>query len=112
MEHDPEVLDYYAQPQSITLRYLAKRGWMTCCTRTREFLVLKPEGVSQIECKTEEGLRELAESMPTCYERATPTGSRCSPGERVGSEYNLAYRVRSAAKLDHCLVRNLRFLED
>ena len=57
MEHDPDVLEFYDQPQTFKLRYQAKSGTkMLGHYYTPDFLVLRKHGVGFEEWKTEDEL--------------------------------------------------------
>ena len=82
MEHDPEVLEFYDQPQTFKLRYQAKSGTkMLGHYYTPDFLVLRRNGVGFEEWKTEDELCRQAEKQPFRYRRMEDGTWRCPPGE-------------------------------
>lgn len=111
MEHDPDVLAFYEQPEPIRLRYRTPSGRTAGVTHTPDFLVLRRDGVSWEEWKTEGHLVELAERMPARYQRQ-PDGWRCPPGEAYGAPLGIGYALRSDEEIGRVFVANLAFLED
>ena len=112
MEHDPEVLEFYAQPQTFKLRYQAKSGKMLGHYYTPDFLVLRKNGVGFEEWKTEDELYRQAEKQPFRYQRAEDGTWRCPPGQEYAQSLGLSFRVCSSASLCRTSIENLIFLED
>jgi transposase InsO family protein len=111
-EHDPDVVEFYDQPEAIKLVYAARSGRMTGAMHTPDFLVLRRELVSWIEVKPEDRLSYLAEVQPNRYQRHVPSQWRCSPGEETAKSYGFSYEVLSTAEINRILVRNLEYLDD
>ena len=112
MEHNPDVLEYYDQPESIKLSYLTKEGRPTGCLHTPDFFVLRRQSAGWEECKLEEALPKLSKEKPNRYVR-TPEGKwDCPPGRQHAELLGLYYRIVSSAEIDWALQRNLGFLED
>src|SRR2546423_7080532 len=81
MEHDPDVLEFYDQPQTFKLRYQAKSGTkMLGHYYTPDFLVLRKQSVGFEEWKTEDELHRLAAKQPFRYQRMDDGTWRCPPG--------------------------------
>jgi putative transposase len=113
MEHDPDVLEFYDQPQTFKLRYQAKSGQkMLGHYYTPDFLVLRRHGVGFEEWKTEDDLGRLAERQPFRYQRRADGAWRCPPGEVYAESLGLSFRVCSSASLPRTYIENLVFLED
>jgi putative transposase len=113
MEHDPDVLEFYEQPQTFKLRYQAKSGTkMLGHYYTPDFLVLRKNGVGFEEWKTEDALYHLAEKQPFRYQRLEDGTWRCPPAEEYAHSLGLSFRVCSSASLSRTYIENLIFLED
>lgn len=111
-EHDPEVIEFYEQPEAIKLAYAARSGRATGCMHTPDFLTLKRDSVCWVEVKTEERLLYLAETQPHRYQRMETGLWRCIPGEEVAKAYGFLYRVLSTAEINRVAVKNLEYLDD
>src|SRR6058998_3349790 len=57
LEHDSSVLEYYDQPPSIPLAYVANNGRRLSVLHTPDFFVIREESAGWEECKTEEDLK-------------------------------------------------------
>ena len=112
MEHDPGVLEYYDQPPSIPLTYLAANGRRVSVMHTPDYFVIRQDSAGWVECKSSEDLQKLAIKTPNRYLRDGSGKWRCPPGEAHGSALGLDYRVWSSAEINWNLQRNLTFLED
>ena len=113
MEHNPDVLEFYDQPQTFKLRYQAKSGTkMLGHYYTPDFLVLRKNGVTFEEWKPEDELSRLAEKQPFRYQRQEDGTWRCPPAEEYAQSLGLSLRVCSSASLSRTYIENLIFLED
>lgn len=111
MEHDPNVLEFYDQPNKIKLVYPARSGRQATILHTPDFFVIRSDSAGWEEWKSEDELQKLAYEMPNRYIKAG-NGWVCPPGERFAEQYGLYYQVRSSKELDVAYLRNLMFLED
>lgn len=111
-EHDPDIIEFYDQPEAIKLVYAARSGRATGCMHTPDFLTLKRDSVCWVEVKAEERLLYLAEAQPHRYQRMETGLWRCSPGEEVAKAYGFLYRVLSTAEINRVVVKNLEYLDD
>jgi putative transposase len=111
-EHDPQVLEFYDQPPSITLTYRTGNGRSVRVRHTPDYFVIRADGVGWAEWKTASALERLAVTMPHRYERMEDGRWRCPPGEQAAEPFGFSYRVRSSAEIDWVFQRNLLFLED
>jgi len=59
MEYDAQVLEYFDQPDTLTLTYQSPSGRTVVASHTPDFLVLRQDGVGFEEWKQEERLRAL-----------------------------------------------------
>ena len=112
LEHDPEVLEYYDQPEHLTIRYPSKNGKNLGISHTPDFLVVRRNKIEFVECKTEEDLVGLSEKMPNRYLKDEKGRWICPPGEEAASEFGLSYRVWSSSGIDWIFQDNIRFIED
>lgn len=112
LEHDPDVIEYYDQPESIKLSYLTSKGRRTGCLHTPDFFVLRRDSAGWEECKPEDKLLKLAEEMPNRYVRTDTNDWDCPPGREHAEELRFYYRIVSSSSIDWTLHRNLVFLED
>lgn len=110
--HEADLLEYWDQPLSFTLRYKTKAGANHGHTHTPDFFVLRRDGAGWEEWKMEDELPALAEKMPTRYVRSESEGWHCPPGEEYARQFGFYYRLRTSAEINWALQRNLRFLED
>jgi putative transposase len=112
MEYDAQVVEYFDQPDTLTLTYQSPAGRTVVVSHTPDFLVLRQDSVGFEEWKHEERLRTLAVSHPGRYQRDATGGWSCPPGEAAAARLGLSYQVRSSASLHPTYIRNLIFLED
>jgi transposase InsO family protein len=112
LEHDPEVIEFFDQPEAIKLVYAARSGRMTGAMHTPDFLALGRDSVSWTEVKAEDRLLYLAEAQPNRYQRREPGLWHCSPGEETAKTYGFSYGIASTAQLNRVVVRNLEYLDD
>jgi putative transposase len=112
LEHDPDVLEFYDQPEGIRLRYKTIDGRSATAQHTPDFLVIRNGSAGWIECKQEEELRKLAKTHPNRYHRELDGVWRCPPAEAIAEERGLTYEIYSSDKIDWILQRNFNFLDD
>ena len=110
--HEVDLLEYWDQPSSFTLRYKTKAGANHGHTHTPDFFALRHDSAGWEEWKMEDELPVLAEKMPARYVRSENEVWHCPPGAEYAQQFGLYYRVRSSAEINWALQRNLRFLED
>ncbi len=111
MEHDPQTLEFYDQPQAIALDYCSANGRRQVVRHTPDFFVIRLDAAGWEEWKTEDELNSLGEHSPNRYQRAAGCW-HCPPGERHASQFGLYYRLRSSKEIDWRFQRNAQFLED
>jgi len=113
LEHDPDVLAYFDQPNRMVLRYQHSNGTrLVTAKHTPDFFVIRQQSAEWLECKMEDQLAQLAEKMPHRYVQHPDGTWRCPPGEAYATELGLCYRVYSSRAIDWVYQRNIRFLED
>lgn len=112
MEHDPQVLEFYDQPDPFKIQYQSRTGRKIAHFHTPDFFVLRTDGAGWEEWKPEDQLQKLAQKYPSRYQRSETEEWICPPGEAYAKPLGLTYRVRSDAELEPTFIQNLMFLED
>src|SRR6266404_2556987 len=112
LEHDDDVIEYYAQPFPIKLNYASASGRPVGVVHTPDFLVLETNTAGWVECKTQESLNKLGSVQPHRYRGDDKGQWRCPPGEEAANPLGLYYKVWNSAEADPTVMRNMRFLED
>ena len=113
MEHDPDVREFYDQPNSIQLHYRTEKGKAISVLHTPDYFVIRQASAGWIECKTEEQLLKLVENQPNRFQYDEIDKLwRCPPGEGYAARFGLDYLVKSSAGIDWIYQRNVLFLED
>lgn len=110
-EHDSSVLEYYDQVPSTKLDYRSADGKRLGVMHTPDFFVIRENSAGWEECKTEDGLKRLADRNPNRY-RHDSRAWTCPPGQQYAEPLGLYYRVRSSADINWLFQRNIHFLED
>lgn len=111
-EHDDEVLEFYDQPSRMKLTYRSAQGKPVGVWHTPDYFLICKDEAGWVECKTEEELAKLSQTMPHRYVADGQGGWRCPPGEEYANPLGLFYRVRSSATIDWVFYRNATFLDD
>lgn len=111
-EFDPEVIEFWDQSFTFTLRHIAKSGKRCAHSQTPDFLVISTNEIAFVECKSESELAKLALAKPNLFQRDENQAWRCPPGETAAAEYGLQYRVHSSACASSRFVRNAEFIYD
>ena len=108
-EHDPSVLEYYAQPVMLDLRITASGAAKPSrLQHTPDFLLLREDCVCIEEWREEARMEKLAIKYPG---RFTNSGGSWNYPE-VEAYLGIQYRLRTAAEHPETLVQNLLFLAD
>ena len=108
MEHDPQTLEFYDQPQAIALDYSSANGRRQVVRHTPDFFVIRQDSAGWEEWKTEDELNRLAEHSPNRYRREADCW-HCAPGENHANRLGLYYRLRSSKEIDWRFQRNALF---
>jgi hypothetical protein len=112
LEHDPDVLAFWDQPEGIKISYLSANGRPTSPTTTPDYLVVRRGGVELIEVKPEGALPELALEMPNRFVRGEDGQWHCPPAERAVEAQGFKYRVWTPAVLSPVWLTNIQVLAD
>ncbi len=110
--NEAHVLEYYDQPDRITLQYVAASGRAVTTWHTPDFFVIRENEAGWEEWKTEDELTRLAQKQPTRYQQDETGHWRCPPGETYAAGFGLYYRLRSNAEVNWTLFSNLEFLHE
>jgi len=112
MEHNCEILEYWDQPEPITLRYTAPDGRRRGLIYRPDYFVIERDAAGWLECKPDAQLSMLAAQMPNRYVGAEGGQWLCPPGHAYAAKFGLFYHVVSDRRINWTFQRNLRFLED
>ena len=80
--NEAHVLEYYDQPDRITLQYVATSGRIVTTWHTPDFFVIRESEAGWEEWKPEEELTQVAQKQPARYQQDETGRWRCPPGER------------------------------
>src|SRR5580692_3018387 len=112
LEHEPDVLAYWDQPEGIKITYLSANGHPTSPTTTPDYLVVRKKGVELTEVKPEATLPELALEMPNRFVRGEDGRWRCLPAEKAVEAHGFTYRVWTSAEVSPVWLTNIQVLAD
>jgi putative transposase len=111
MENDPEVLEYYDQPNKINLRYTDSNGRNRAFLYTPDFFVILKNQAGWEEWKTEEELQAISGKQPWRYVKDSSGIWSCPPAEEYAKEHGLFFKVRTQKEINWNLIRNFNFLD-
>jgi putative transposase len=112
MEHDPDVIEYWDQPPSFTLRYTSINGRQLGVVHTPDFFLIRSSSAGWVECKVEQDLIKLEDKQPNRFKKTADGRWCCLPGEDYAGGYGLSYTVHTNIQIDWTFQRNILFLED
>ena len=110
-EFDSNVIEYYDQPETFSIRYQNK-GRNIGHHYTPDFFVIEKNWIGFEEWKTKKDLSSLILKYPNRYSIDEAGAFRCLPAEEYARTYGLSFRIRTSDEIDWILQRNIRFLED
>ena len=112
-EHSDDVLEYYAQPCELRLDLIDdSTGVVRKLLQVPEFLVIRNDGFTLEEWKSEAKLARLAEKYPYRYSKSS-TGEWFAPQiEQQLADLGIRYRVFSDESIPRRRVNNLLYLAD
>lgn len=112
MEHDPEVLEYYAQPAWLKFEVVDADGEIHAIDHTPDFLVITERDVCFVECKQWGKLERLAKRYPWRY-RSDPDGRWRTPLiEDWLAKRGIGYRFVTDRDITRRRIENTLLLED
>ena len=112
MENDPDVLEFYDQPQPVMLSYPNQTGRLKGVWHTPDFFVIRRNSAGWDDWMTQEKLESLSEDNPDRYRPGKSGSWTFPPGEAYSNRYNLYYHVHSSVEINHTYLRNVVYLED
>ena len=112
-EHDPVVLEYYAQPTKLSLELVDHAtGEIRNITHYPDFLVITHEGFTLEEWKSEAKLARLAEKYPYRYVKGTDGRWYAQQIETQLAALGIRYCIRTDSDLPGRFVENTLHLAD
>jgi putative transposase len=99
LEHDQNVLEYYCQPVSIELRYLAPTGKTAVASHTPDYFVLWQDRAGWVDAKDANMLPKLAERAPNRYQLVGGNWE-CPPGRAYAEPLNLCYVLHASGAMN------------
>ena len=112
LDHDPDVIGFWDQPEPIKISYLSATGRNVSTTITPDFLVLRGDGLELIEAKLVEALPELAKEMPNRFVLGDDGKWHSPPAETTARVYGIRFRIWTPSEVDPTWLRNIKFLQD
>ena len=112
LEHDPDVIAYWDQPEGIKITYESASGRPTSPTITPDYLVLRKNRVELVEVKPADALPELSKEMPRRYVCAADGHWHSPPAEAAASTYGFAFQIWTSAQLNPIWLQNIKALAD
>ena len=113
LEHDPEVLEYYAQPDELNFEVTDDHGEIHQIKHTPDFLRIGEDGLTLIEVKSEAKLAGLMKRYPWRYRKDGTTLQWHAPLiAQWLSARGLRYQIITDASIPQARVQNTLFLED
>jgi hypothetical protein len=97
LEHDPEVIAYWDQPEGIKITYESASGRPTSLTITPDYLVLRTNRVELVEVKPTDVLTELSKEMPRRYVCSADGHWHSPPAEAAASAYGFVFQIWNPA---------------
>ena len=112
LEHDPEVIAYWDQPEALKITYLSANGRPTSPMITPDYLAVGKTGIEWIEVKPHDALPELAKEMPYRFVLGDDGKWSCPPAQEVAKTYGFNYRIWTSKDVDPIWLRNIELLAD
>jgi hypothetical protein len=109
-EINPNVLEIWDQPASLTLRYKDAKGRNRGHREVVDFLILEKDKIYFVQCKKEEELKLWEKNNPERFFQDDLGVWRSPPGEKSAAEYGLEYRVWTPERESLILYRNAEYL--
>jgi putative transposase len=108
-EYDKSVIEYWDQPEPITIYLTYKNGIIRGGSYTADFLVLTDKGPLIVEVKTAENLVLLLEKNPDDWVE-TSEGITYRPAKEAFEKLGIAYKVYSTANINLVRIENIKLL--
>jgi len=112
-EHDDEVLEFYPQPCKLQLQLIDHAtGEIRSIFHTPDFLVIRKDGITLEEWKSETKLARLAEKYPYRYQRDEDGRWYSQQIEEQLADHGIRYRIVSGDSIPRRRVENLGHLAE
>jgi putative transposase len=111
-EYDAMVLEYYDQPEQISIVYKMLDAKDRRYHHIPDYLVITSTGAFLDQWKPHEKLLELSVAHPDRYGLDEHGVWHFWSGEKAAEELGIKFRIRSSSEINTTLFRNLQFLED
>jgi putative transposase len=112
-EFDPDVLEYYTQPCARKFELFDPARQKTLdISHTPDFLVIRADGITLEEWKSEQRLANLAEKYPYRYSKDSDGLWHAPQIEKQLLELGIHYQIHTESALPRCRVENLLYLAD
>lgn len=111
-ERDPNILEFWDQPERIRISYTKPDGKKQTHWITVDYLVLEVGKCGWVECKSEQELLRMEKEKPYLFKRSEDGVWHFLPGEAAAAAYGLFFRVASSSALNPVLVSNIDYLDD
>ena len=108
-EHDPDVLEFYAQPLRLSLTYVSGQRRVRV-GYVPDFLVIRKAGAELVECKTEQELARLLHERPERWIRDSDGQPTSPPVLDALEGSGLPYRIVTPQDLNPTELRNADIL--
>lgn len=113
LEHDPDVLEFYDQPETLSVEARDKNGRKIVKPYTPDFLVLTASrGPVLVECKRDEFVEKRLEKNDPNWWVDPQGGVHYEPGRRWAESQGLAFRLVRSSDIPARRVQNLQMLAD
>jgi len=110
-EFDPDVLEYYSQPDLLTLHYVSAGGRNLSVPYVPDFIVLRTNGVEFVECKSADGIAAQALEQPNRFKKTDGGEWLSPPAEAAVSGSGIDYRIWLPTDLTPQFAANLKYLD-
>lgn len=109
LEYDPDVIEFWDQPQPVSVIRTHSNGNTRPGSYTPEFVVLRRNGPEILEVKPEEIIQKLAKKRPVDWQQ-TSSGPIYRPAFEAYRTLGMPYRVVSIDTLNPIRTANLKLL--
>ena len=105
-------LGYWSQPVKLPILCTCRDGTKRTLWLTFDFMVVYPDHVELVECKTEAEALKLSLEFPGRYHHAEDGNWTGPEIEEALKEYGIRFRIVTTAELPSILLRNYTLLEE
>ncbi|MEC5387754.1 DDE-type integrase/transposase/recombinase [Uliginosibacterium sp. H3] len=111
-EHDPDVLEFFAQPCHLKFEVIDDQGEIHKIDHIPDFLIIRADGVFLHEWKSEEKLQGLARRTPWRYQLNDDGQWRSPYIEHWLADRGITYQICTETRIGERRIENTLFLED